>query len=70
MHYLIEFRKTLHGQVHGDASCEGCDWCAHMIGDSQDEVDLFLSALVVEHALDIHHETFMDNVKEAHDAGL
>lgn len=60
MEYLIEFRKTDRGQVCGDASCEGCDWCAHMIGDCQDEVDLFLSALVVEHALDVHGEAFMD----------
>jgi hypothetical protein len=70
MHYLIEFRKTSDGRVRADASCEGCDWCAHMVGDSQDEVDLFLSALVVEHALDIHHESFIDNVEEADDARI
>jgi diadenosine tetraphosphatase ApaH/serine/threonine PP2A family protein phosphatase len=60
MEYLIEFRNTPFAQVEGDARCGKCAWSALLLGDSQDEVDLFLTALVVEHALHMHEDLLTD----------
>lgn len=60
MEYLIEFRNVPGGQVQGDARCGKCAWQALLRGDSQDEVDLFLTALVVEHALHLHEDLLTD----------
>lgn len=60
MEYLIEFRNTPFAQVQGDARCGKCAWQALLMGDSQDEVDLFLTALVVEHAMQIHADWLTD----------
>lgn len=59
--YAIEFRRALDaGRVIGVATCGACDWQAMLTDDHQDDVDRFLSKLLVAHALAAHHARVND----------
>lgn len=54
--YTLFFPETppAPGRVVGVATCCKCRWQAAMTGDTNDEVDQFLSALFRDHVVDEH----------------
>jgi hypothetical protein len=57
--HTIEFRSgpaLEAGRTIGQARCGACDWIAVMTGDTKTEVQQFLTARLIDHAIDAHRE--------------
>jgi hypothetical protein len=58
--YVIEFHHTCDDRVVGWATCGVCGFKAALVDDTQDDVDRFLTDVLVTHARELHGAYFTD----------